>query len=157
MSGDASESLNGITKLLGTAAINFVVTSSENKAIETGRLLAKALDKPNFSFEGLEEHNRTGVPYLGQDDWLETLKQFFKNPNELIFGKETATEARLRFDNAIQHLLAAYPNKTLAVVSHATVMSLFIGHYNDLDAWSVWQTLKMPDMRVLTLPNFKRV
>ncbi len=131
-----------------------IITSEEFKAKETGRVLAGHLGVPWSIAPNLYEHERTGVPYLEQEVWLERLESFFTHPDDLILGNETGTQARQRFDKAVREVLEDYPNKPLAIVTHASVMSLFVAHYNEVDVFSFWQRLKMPDEVVLSLPGF---
>ena len=37
-----------------------------------------------------------------------------------------------------------HPGKTEAVVTHGTVLSLFLAHYNHLDEYTFWKELGMP-------------
>ena len=137
-------------------SIDKIISSKEPKAAETARAIAQTLELPFEMFKGLEEHDRTGVSFIeSQDKWLKTLRAFFANPDSLIFGNETAEQARLRFDESIKALIQTYPNGTLAIVSHGTVMALFISHYNNLNVFEFWQTLKMPDYLELSLPDFR--
>ncbi|MCA9835594.1 MAG: histidine phosphatase family protein [Trueperaceae bacterium] len=155
LSPEAETSITPLAAYLEAKDIDSVVTSEELKAMETGRILAKQLNKPVSFFSGLEEHNRTGVTYLEYQEWNATLERFFKMPNVLVLGQETATEAKERFAKALYTLLKIYADQKLAVVSHATVMALFVASHNGLDSWKFWQTLKMPDLLVLNLPEFK--
>ena len=134
-----------------------IITSHEQKAIQTGQIIAEALDLPRTATPGLQEHDRTGAPYFEDvAEFHNTIQQLFLQPDELIFGVETATQARTRFSQAIHTLLAQYPNDTLAIVSHGTVLTLFLVHHNPhLDPISFWQQLKLPDLVVVSVPAMK--
>ena len=41
------------------------------------------------------------------------------------------------------------------VVSHGTVMALFVARYNPIDSYRFWKQLKMPAMIALDLPDFR--
>jgi broad specificity phosphatase PhoE len=76
----------------------------------------------------------------------------------LVFGNETADQARTRFTQAIHTLLAQHPSDTLAIVTHGTVLTLFLAHHNPhLDPISFWHSLQLPDLVVVTLPQMKIV
>ena len=135
-------------------SLHHIVTSEEHKAQETGRVVAEALDIPCTTAPGLHEHERGGVPYMDPERWQRTLSTFFKEPDRLVFGTETATEARERFEGALRRVLETH-DEAPAVVSHATVMSLFVAHHNNLDAYTFWQGLNMPSLVVLSLPSFE--
>jgi broad specificity phosphatase PhoE len=76
--------------------------------------------------------------------WLETMQTFFTRPDELVFAEETARGALERFNAALQKVLATYPHETLGIVSHGTVISLLVAHYNAIDAFGFWQRLELP-------------
>ncbi len=140
---------------LRSLTLTRIVTSEEVKAKETGRLVAEALDIPCESAPGLEEHHRQGVPFMEPEEWRRTLKRFFAQPDALVFGQETAGEAGDRFGAALEDVLNEYPNERLGVVSHASVMALFVTLHNGRDAYDFWKTIGMPDALRLSLPGFR--
>ena len=131
------------------------ITSEEPKAIETGHILAEALGNPCTTTPGLQEHDRTGVPYFHSPAEFEAaVIQLFEQPNELVFGQETADQACHRFTRAIHTLLAQHPTGNLAIVTHGTVLTLFLTHHNPhLDSIPFWRSLKLPDLVVVSLPD----
>mgnify|MGYP000500812927 CR=1 FL=1 len=151
----AQTACHTLAEKLEVEGLNRIVTSEEFKAEETGRLIAEPLSISCQSAPNLHEHERTGVPFLGEEAWLKTVTSFFENQDELVFGTETATQARERFDRAVRSVLKRYSNETLAICSHGTVMSLFIAHYNPVDVLEFWQTLKMPDVVALSGKTFE--
>ncbi len=144
-----------LAKRLREYRLSRIITSEEFKAKETGRVLAEHLRTPWNTAPNLYEHERTGVPYITQEVWLERLESFFSNPDDLILGDETGVQARQRFDGAVRNVLHEYPNEPLAIVTHASVMSLFVAHYNETNVFAFWQNLEMPDVIMLSLPGFR--
>lgn len=105
--------------------------------------------------EGLEEHDRTGVPFVEDPrEWFRTLERVFDLPDEPVLGMETANEALDRFEAAVRGEVARYPDDQLLLVSHATVITLFLARYNELEPFPFWQTVRMPEAFVLRLPDF---
>ncbi len=133
-----------------------IFTSVEPKAQETGAIIAEQLNLEAISAPNLHEHDRRNVPYFEDKAAFETkVSAFFKQPHQLVFGNETAVQALTRFQQAIDTLLAQYPHKTIAVVTHGTVLSLFVKHHNpEIDLFSFWRGLKLPDMVVLGRPLY---
>lgn len=132
-----------------------IITSTEAKARATGEFLAEALRLYSFTADGLEEHDRTGVPYVKDDQvWQATLKSLFNEPQKRVLGKETATEALERFEAALKRELDAHKDDVPILVSHATVISLFVARHNNLDPYAFWQTVKMPEALLLRRPDF---
>ncbi|MCB8981236.1 MAG: histidine phosphatase family protein [Ardenticatenaceae bacterium] len=137
--------------------IDLFVTSHEPKAIETGQILAEVFGVPCQTAVGLQEHDRRGVPYFANKTEFETaVATFFAHPNELVFGAETAVQARERFGTAVQQQLARHPQENLAIVAHGTVMTLFICQHNpQLDPLQFWRALTLPCAFVLSLPDYQ--
>jgi broad specificity phosphatase PhoE len=133
------------------------ITSHEPKAMETGQILADALDKPCTTAPGLQEHDRLGTPYYAnQAEFENIISRLFTQPTELVFGNETADQARTRFTQAIHTLLAQHPTDTLAIVTHGTVLTLFLAHHNpQLDPIPFWRNLQLPDLVIVSLPDMK--
>lgn len=132
------------------------LTSSEPKAVATGEIMAAALDLPCATAPGLHEHDRHGMGYLaGEDAFRTAVTRLFAEPERLVLGRETAVAARTRFTHAIHAALAAWPADTLAIVTHGTVLALFLAHHNPaLDALALWQELTLPCAFVLQRPSF---
>ena len=152
---EAYRACRDLAKGLAGKGLSCIVSSETFKAKETARVLAEGLELPTMSAPNLHEHERVGTPFLSDDAFLSALQALFAYPDKLVFGSETAHSARERFDRAVRAALAQYPGETLAIVTHATVMSLFVAHYSAVDAFSYWQTLRMPDTVWLRLPSFE--
>jgi broad specificity phosphatase PhoE len=133
------------------------ITSEEAKAHETGQIIAAALGKPWTTAPGLPEHNREGTPYFpSQAEFEAAVMRLFEQPRELVFGQETAEQACHRFTQTVHTLLAQYPTDTLAVVSHGTVLTLFLAHHNPhLDPVPFWRSLALPSFVVVSIPTME--
>ena len=138
---------------IATYAPQVVVTSTEPKAMETGIILARQLDLPCEPMPGLQENDRIGLPYLSDDDYAATFRHFFEQPDELVVGRETARQAGDRFAAAIDCVMAEHSRVTIAVVSHGTVISLWLQRAAGIDPFPLWQRLGTPSYVVLSLPD----
>ena len=133
-----------------------IVSSTEPKATETAAMIAHHLGEPFTPVKGLHEHERGNVPYFSTREHFQTaIRNLFLHPDELIFGKETAVQALTRYKSAVTQLVTAYPGQNMILVSHGTVMSLFVAHYNPVDAFDFWEKLKLPDFVVLSRSHFR--
>ncbi len=56
-----------------------IVTSSEPKAIETGRIIDERLGTPTEIAEGLQEHDRSNVGLLGVKEFEDRIEELFAN------------------------------------------------------------------------------
>lgn len=132
-----------------------IVTSQEQKAHETGRLLADALGKPLETGPGLQEHDRSNVPMMRSGEFLSALAMFFKESNRLVLGKETADQAAGRFDQAIATVLTQHPQGNVAVVTHGTVLALFASENGAGDPFHLYRQLGLPSVIVFSVPDFR--
>jgi broad specificity phosphatase PhoE len=131
-------------------------TSPERKAQETAQLIAHHLNLPLETVADLREHEREHTPFLGKEVWEKTLSAFFSRPSEIIFGDESAHQALQRFNAAVEKIVASAPSGNLALATHGTVMTLFVTSHNpQIDALAFWHSLQLPDLVVLTLPDFR--
>jgi broad specificity phosphatase PhoE len=155
LSGFGEERARGLAPILDPYKPTTLISSSEPKAIETAAIAAAMLGLDPKIAEGLHEHERTTVGWTTRDEFEERVSDFFIRQDQLVFGEETANEAYLRFDQVIQRILEEHTNETAAVVSHGTVISLFVCSRNDVDPHQFWQSLEMPSVVVMTLETFE--
>lgn len=134
------------------------IASREPKATETGQIVADVLRKPLLIVEGLHEHDRTNVGYLGRKAFEQAVRTFFERPDQLVFGSETADAAYRRFTDAVSGQIAQHPAQNLAVVAHGTVISLFVSRAAGIEAgiepFALWQQLGLPSFVVLDAHSF---
>lgn len=126
-----------------------LIASVEPKAIETAQIVAKELKLEFDTVEGLHEHDRSKTSYLSRDAFQKAVEEFFRRPNQLVFGSETANEAHARFSQAVHSILEVYLNKTIAIVSHGTVISLFVSRLAGISDVSLWNELGLPSFILL--------
>jgi broad specificity phosphatase PhoE len=87
------------------------------------------------------------MTWHGREARHRLLQRFFDNPDELVFGEETASQALRRFSSAVAAVIqrtSAGPG-ALCIVSHGTVMSLFAARHLNAAPYSIWAHLECPD------------
>lgn len=132
---------------------SLIITSVEPKAEQTGRLIAQQLNLPIQTAANLHEHERRNVAWFdSKADFEAQVARFFAEPDKLVFGEETAEQSYHRFSQAIHQVVAQHPDQNIVIVTHGTVLSLFVGRTAGLDAFSFWQQLDMPAYVVMTWP-----
>lgn len=146
-----------LARLLTPFSPASIVSSREPKAAETAAHVAANLHTSWRPGEGLHEHDRTHVPFLTREQFDDAMATFFSHPEALCFGQETAQQARVRFQTAIDTALRETPTGNIIVVAHGTVISLFVAHHTGLPAYPLWQRLGLPSFVVLTLPELSLV
>ena len=130
-----------------------VWSSREPKAFETAEIVAAAFGVPVRVADGLEEHHRRGVPYFPtRDEFESAVEQLFCSPDQLVLGTETAGQALSRFTAAIDDVIKAALMDAV-VVTHGTVMTLYVASVAGVRPMCFWRRLGLPSFVVLALPD----
>jgi broad specificity phosphatase PhoE len=128
-----------------------IVSSNEPKAKETADILARQLRLNVQILPDLHEHDRSNVPYLSHDNFQASIRNFFQKPDELVFGRETADQAHTRFYRAVHTVLSEYSGKTVVIVTHGTVISLFVSRLTGSSDLELWSMLGLPSFIAMDL------
>ncbi|MEP0763294.1 MAG: histidine phosphatase family protein [Chloroflexota bacterium] len=106
------------------AAVGAVITSAQRKAAAVGEAVRAAHGVPWHVVEALDEARRDS--WLDPEQFSRAQRAFFAHPEmPPVPGWETARAAGARFAAAMDGGLAQYPGQSLAVVAHATVLTLY--------------------------------
>ena len=133
--------------------LEVLVSSVEPKAKETAEIIAKQHKLKLDVFDGLHEHDRSKAPFLSKDEFHLTVREFFDRPDTLVYGNETANQCHERFDRAVRSVLNLYVDKTIAIVSHGTVISLFTSRLTGIPDFTLWIELGLPSFVVIDLQS----
>jgi broad specificity phosphatase PhoE len=125
--------------------------------METAQILAQQLAKPFRTFEGLHEHDRSGVDFLDREQFESQIHDLFEHPDQLVMGTETADQARARFSNSLKAIEMEYSDQSIVVVAHGTVITLFVEKLTGLEPFPFWKKLGLPSFVVFSLPDHKLV
>jgi broad specificity phosphatase PhoE len=131
----------------------YIISSVETKARETAEIIAGRHNLELHIADGLHEHDRSKTPYLSKYEFQAAMHEFFENPDTLVFGSETAHEAYSRFYQAVHSVLDCHPNKTVVIVAHGTVISLFVSSLTGTSGWSLWSELGLPSFVVIDVQS----
>jgi broad specificity phosphatase PhoE len=118
-----------------------LLASIEPKARETAELIAPVLGLHVQLSDGLRETARRTVGWLERDELEAGIRALFERPDEVVYGEESAANALERFEQAV----AGLPESAV-VVSHGTVISLFVASRTGRDPFEIWQALQLPDI-----------
>lgn len=131
-------------------------TSEEPKAVRTAVCLGLRFGLPVSPVAGLQENDRTGLPFFPDVTELDArMAEFFRRPAERVIGRETADEAHDRFTRAVRQALASTAVGTTIVVAHGTVISLLAGRANGISPLSLWRELDFTSFVVLSTTAFE--
>jgi broad specificity phosphatase PhoE len=134
-----------------------IVTSPEPKARETAEILSQRLQLPLQENDDLREHRRLSAPYLPTSEFEAVIRNFFDDPAALVFGQETANQAHERFSSAVKSILSENDNRKTVIVSHATVISLFVSWLTGQPGFQLWTQLGLPSEIVLDMKSKKLI
>jgi broad specificity phosphatase PhoE len=70
-----------------------------------------------------------------------------------VFGAETGDEARKRFTVAVDDVMRQHPDGNVSIVSHGTVISLFVARVAGIEPLPLWRKLDLPAFVVLSYPS----
>lgn len=135
--GPLAERLAG----LGAQAL---LSSTEPKARETAELVAPALGLEVELSDGLRETARRTVGWLEPEELERGIRSLFARPDEVVYGEESAAAALARFEAAVEGL-----PESAVVVSHGTVISLYVAAKTGRDPFELWRSLELPDVVAL--------
>ena len=128
-----------------------VLSWKEPKAQETAEIIAGIHQIELRIAEDLHEHDRSNVPFLTHDEFQASIHEFFLKPNELVFGIETAGQAHGRFYRSVHSILNEHTNKTVVIVTHGTVIALFVSRLTGSPAFEIWNRLGLPSFIAIEL------
>lgn len=158
LSAEGLRRCEALAQALSGFQVNELISSSEPKAVETARETAGLKGIGQRVVEGLHEHERAGMPYFEKHtDFEQAVQQFFDKPDRVVLGEESADQAYTRFSNAVKNMVRLHKVGDLAIVSHGTVISLFVSRKNKIQPFPLWQSLGLPSMLVLNLPDYRLV
>ncbi|MYA60270.1 MAG: histidine phosphatase family protein [Chloroflexi bacterium] len=131
-------------------------SSNERKAMETAETIARHCGMNVEVEPDLREHDRTGVPWRGSATRQQELQALFANPNTVVFGRESASQALGRLTTAIDRVTTRTPAPWV-LVTHGTVMALYLAKLTGRAAIEVWSQLGLPTVATVDLGNRRLV
>ena len=155
LSEKGRESCAPLADALRALEPKILVSSEEPKAQETAQLAASRLSVPTQTAKNLHEHDRSNVPHMRSGEFISHMELFFRKPEDLVLGKETAAEAQARIESALRDLLEKHPSGNIAVVTHGTVLALFLAARSSRNGFDLWREMGLPSFAVLSLPDYR--
>jgi len=121
-----------------------VIASPELKAIQTGQIIAGALDLPFAEDERLAEQGAGPGEFLTDYTQFRALvRRHFAEPGTAVMRGESSYDAGRRYDAAVRDAAA---DGAPVLVSHGRIMASWLSSLTGQDAWGIWTDLRMPDL-----------
>ena len=144
----------GLAQKLETRMPFRLACSSEPKAMRTAEIVAAHLGVPPAIVEPrLDEFDRPPLPLMPREEHERLNQPIFRDLDAVYLGKESGAGALARFTAGLDAALDACTAQTLVVVTHGTVMSLWVAAHNDIDAFALWKRLPCASFVVLARPG----
>ncbi len=134
-----------------------IMSSEERKAQETAEIIAEVTGGAVKTVAGLQEQERSVWPLMSQQAFRARVTEIFRQPTKALYGPESAAAAKTRFVKTVEQLVHRQKDGNLMIVSHGTVMSLFVAAFNMISAEDFWKALGLPAYVVLSLPDFELI
>ena len=157
LSADGCRRAGQLAAWLAAYGLDLLVSSEEQKAVQTAAIAGEELGLPVVITPGLHEQDRSGAIGLDHGQFHDRVARMFSHPSERVLGTESADEARERFSRTLARVLARHPGQNLGVVAHGTVLSLFVAEREGTDPYGLWQSLGMPCAFVLSRDDLRVV
>jgi len=120
-----------------------ICSSDERKASDTAKIIARHCGLDVKVVPDLREHDRTGVPWRDAATRQQELQALFANPDAVVFGRESASQALGRLTTAI-HRVTTRKSGPWVLVTHGTVMALYLAKLTGRAALEIWSQLGLP-------------
>jgi broad specificity phosphatase PhoE len=105
--------------------VGSIYSSTEQKAIDTARILASHLSIDFEQDEDLGENDRSSTGFLKPDEFEAVADEFFANPERSVRGWERAADAQRRIVKAVTSIAQhGHSVGNVAIVSHGAVGTL---------------------------------
>jgi broad specificity phosphatase PhoE len=106
-----------------------VISSGEQKAIETAEIIAAKLTVAVEVRKAMHENDRSATGFLPPDEFEAVANEFFAKPLVTVKGWERAIDAQVRIVHEVEQVLARNPANDVLFVGHGAVGTLLFCHY----------------------------
>jgi 2,3-bisphosphoglycerate-dependent phosphoglycerate mutase len=144
---EALDKINEYIKEEKFSHITKIVSSTEPKAVATGKPIGEYLSLPILEMEEFVEVKRE-KKFLTDEEFLIQKQKELELRNEKVNSVESGDEAIARFKSGIVKLESEHENENILIITHGTIMTLSIADYkNDfLNIFENWKKLKFCEL-----------
>jgi broad specificity phosphatase PhoE len=139
-----------LAEALRSYDLSVLVASEEPKAKETAEEVGRLLNVSAETAPGLHEHDRSNVPHMRSGEFISHVELMFRKPLERVLGRESAEEARQRFEKAVDAVMARHPSGNIGIVTHGTVIALFASDHSGNQGFALWREMGLPSFLVVS-------
>jgi broad specificity phosphatase PhoE len=110
--------------LWGEVAV--IYSSTEQKAKTIAEMAKHKFSLPLFEKEGLVEIDRSSTGFMPFDEFMDTVKEFFKKPDQSCKGWETANAAMSRVSLCIESIMKKHSGENVVLIGHGAAFALLL-------------------------------
>lgn len=132
-----------ISSILKTREIDIVISSPYERAIQTIKPLADALNKEVILYEGLRERT---LGEIGEVPFKKAKQKLYTDFRYKYHLGESSKEAQERAINELIMILKKYEGKTVVLGTHGDIMTLMLNYFDDQYGIEFWESTSMPDI-----------
>jgi broad specificity phosphatase PhoE len=155
LSGEGQARCAWLADELSRRGVTRLYCSLEPKAAETAALTGERMRAEVLLHANLHENDRTDFGFQDQADLRARIRAFFDRPEQILIGKESARMALARFQAAVGLAQREARDKTIAIVAHGTVITLFVtAHNKHVPAYPLWEHLGLPSFVALDADSY---
>ncbi len=133
-----------------------IFSSDERKALDTAKIIGRHCGVDVEVEPDLREHDRTGVTWRDSATRQRELEALFANPSHVVFGRESGSQALRRLTAAIERLTLRTPGPWV-LVTHGTVMALYLAELTGHAPMEIWSCFGMPTVAWVDWRNHRLV
>ena len=146
----------GAAEFIAEISPGQIFSSDERKALETAMIIGRHCGVDVEVEPDLREHDRTGVTWRDSATRQRELEALFANPSHVVFGRESGSQALRRLTTAIDRLTLQPPGPWV-LVTHGTVMALYLAELTGRAPMELWSCLRMPTVASVDWRNHRLV
>lgn len=113
--------------------VSVIYTSTEPKAKTVAKMAAQKFNIPIFEKESLVEIDRSFTGFLPYDEFMNTVMNFFKRPDESCRGWETARTAMKRISSCVEGIMKKSHEEDIVIVGHGVTFALLLCYVKSIE------------------------
>jgi len=149
LSEDGRRAARDLAAKLARFAPASIFTGPEPKQRQTGEELAEFLSIPMTVLPDLAEHQRRSTSYVRRDQFEDSIRGLFAEPERVVYGDESGEGTYARFADAVDRALAGQGTAPVAAVSGGTAISLFVSRRSRIEPFALWKSLTTPTALII--------
>jgi 2,3-bisphosphoglycerate-dependent phosphoglycerate mutase len=134
-------------ELLKTEGIDFVVSSTFARAIDTVKPLADLLNKEIIQYEELVERPIASLKYkIEEEELLKGIEKSFIDIDSSLPEGETTRQAQERSIPTIIQIITDHKGKKIVIGTHGNIMTIILNYFDKNYGYYFWVQTSKPDI-----------